>query len=144
MMKIVKKNLKKYVNRCYLKSIFDMDRGNRIFKLLSKGVQRLEILSIEEFKEIFRRLVYYYFTSDMVAHLLSSNRLSKNTIREHLKRRREIMSHIFCSIEWKDNCFMYIFNFFWDIFTLIGFVLLNTKSSKIFNFGFQYVMVIDF
>lgn len=97
MMKIVKRHLKKYVNRCYLKSIFEMDRSNLIHKLLSKGIKRLEIMSIEEFKVIFRKLVYFYFSNEMVTHLLSSNRLSKNTIGEHLKRRREIMGHIFQS-----------------------------------------------
>jgi hypothetical protein len=41
MMKIVKRNMKKYVNRTYLKSIFSMDRTNVLFKLLSKGIKRL-------------------------------------------------------------------------------------------------------
>ena len=46
MMKIVKRNLKKYVNRFYLKSIFEMDQSNLNYKLLSKGIKRLEILPI--------------------------------------------------------------------------------------------------
>ena len=61
MMKIVKRNLKKYVNRAYLKSIFSMDRTNTTYKLLSKGLKRLEILPISEFKELFRKMVKYYF-----------------------------------------------------------------------------------
>lgn len=95
MMKIVKRNLKKYVNRTYLKSIFEMERSNPTYKLLSKGLKRLEILPISEFKELFRRMVLHYFNNEMVTHILSSTRLSKNTIGEHLKRRREIMSFIF-------------------------------------------------
>ncbi len=50
MMKIVKRNLKKYVNRNYLKSIFEMDRSYPIYKLLSKGIKRLEIMSVVEFR----------------------------------------------------------------------------------------------
>jgi len=90
---IFAKNLKKlntkYLSRKNIKEICEIEPGKVHAKMLAKSVKRLQLLPMDELRSVLRRTLFYYLRSETsLMPLLTSKKLSKTSILEHLRKRR--------------------------------------------------------
>ena len=63
--------------------------------MLAKSVKRIQILPIKRLKEVLRRLIFSYLRgSNSLFPLLTSKKICKEAIKEHLEKRRELIEYL--------------------------------------------------
>jgi hypothetical protein len=92
-MKQIKKQNKKYINRCYLKSLLEMD-DEHIAHSIARKLDPKGLFSIEELRRVLRVLLLHYMRGVCINTVLTSSKLDRITKKEHLERRREVLSYL--------------------------------------------------
>jgi hypothetical protein len=63
--------------------------------MLAKSVKRLQMLPMDELRSVLRRTLFYYLRSEAsMIPLLTSKKLSKSSILEHLRKRRDLKEYL--------------------------------------------------
>lgn len=92
----LKKLNNKYVNRKNVSALLDLTPNEPQELTLSRSVKRLLILPINELRVILRRLVYDYLKGEIsLVPILTSKKISRVALKEHLEKRRELLEYFF-------------------------------------------------
>lgn len=94
LLRAVKKLNKKYINRIYLFNLLELDRSNPIFKVTSKNSYE-SVLPKELLKRCLRVATIHYLEEVCINTIFTSGKLERNSKREHLKRRREVLQFLY-------------------------------------------------
>ena len=103
-MKDLKKYKKKYVNRKYIEKICMMQPNETGYKMLVRSLNKMNVLSVKEFQTTAAILTIHYLKKQSDTTILTSRKLSSETVSDHLKRKREIcisLEDTFGSRQWK-------------------------------------------
>jgi hypothetical protein len=93
LMKNLKSQTKKYINRFFIKKLIEIDSEHFISGYVreSASAGRIEVL---ELRRLFRMLINYYFNNVCSNILLTSTKLNRESRKEHLRRKREVESFL--------------------------------------------------
>jgi hypothetical protein len=92
-MRSVKRLNKKYINRVYLINLLEIERSSPIWKVVGK-MDHEQAISLQELKRCLRVCTYYYLHNVCINTVFTSGKLERITKREHLKRRREVLTFL--------------------------------------------------
>lgn len=85
----------KYLNHRNIKALCDLLPQQPQTRMLAKSVKRLQILPISQLRTILRRLIYSYLRGPTsLLPLLTSNKICRVAMVEHLKKRRELIHFV--------------------------------------------------
>lgn len=87
------KNKKKYLSRKYLGDLCTFISNRKEYDDIQK-LDKLNLLSLEEFRSIVGYLIFHYLRSKCTVGVLTSVKLSSELRREHLERKREILAYL--------------------------------------------------
>lgn len=88
-MRQLKKNNKKYINRNYIKSLLEMEEDHIIHSILAKNDPKKRI-GVELLRRLLRIMVKYYMRNVCINAILTSSKLDRLTKNEHLQRRTDV------------------------------------------------------
>lgn len=89
----------KYLNRKNIKSVCQIVPKQPHHKMLSKSIKRLMTLPMNQFRVILRKLIFYYLRgSESILPLLTSKKICKSSLLEHLAKRRELCQFLTTSL----------------------------------------------
>ena len=89
-MRQLKKNNKKYINRNYIKSLLEMEEDHMIHAILAKHDPKKK-LGVELLRSLLRIMVRYYMRNVCINAILRSSKLDRETKNEHLQRRTDVL-----------------------------------------------------
>ena len=89
-MRQLKKNNKKYINRNYIKSLLEMEEDHMIHLILAKHDPKKK-LGVELLRSLLRIMVRYYMRNVCINAILTSSKLDRETKNEHLQRRTDVL-----------------------------------------------------
>lgn len=85
----------KYLNRKNIKAVCEIVPKQQRFKMLSKSIKRLLILPIPELRSVLRKVIFHYLRGpESLLPLLTSKKICKIAIQEHMARRRDLARYI--------------------------------------------------
>ena len=76
----IKRVSKKCVNQEYMKNLFYFQPSHIGFRPVTRSKRNLEILSIEEFSEVVRRLSKFYLKNVCCLSIVTSRKMNRSTI----------------------------------------------------------------
>lgn len=88
-MKYAKKGNKGYIGRNYLQNMLEADEEHPIF-ILQKKLRHKNNLKLSDMRKALRVLTNHFLRNIIVPALLTSSKLDKATVKQHLLRAREI------------------------------------------------------
>lgn len=107
-MKDLKKSKKKYVNRKYLEHLCAMDEQQPGYKMIMRFINKMKVLSVEEFRRAFSTLALNYLKNESTNSILTSRKINRQTTVEHLSRKREICKYLQAKLNKLDRqCWFY-------------------------------------
>lgn len=102
-MRQLKKNNKKYINRNYIKSLLEMEEDHMLHPIMAKHDPKKK-LGVELLRTLLRIMVQYYLRNVCINAILTSSKLDRETKNEHLQRRTDVLCFLNYHIRnFKDN-----------------------------------------
>lgn len=81
----------KYLNRKNIKAVCEIAPKLPHFKMLAKSIKRLIVLPVKELRVLLRKLIFAYLRGpESLLPLLTSKKICKVAMLEHLTRRRDL------------------------------------------------------